>query len=690
MPDHSRRDFLKSLGVGAAALAASQELRADMPDARRPNIVLIMVDDMGFSDIGCYGGEIRTPNLDRLASRGVRFSQFCNTARCCPTRASLMTGLSPHQTGVGHMMSDDGFDGYRGDLNRSCVTIAEALRPAGYGTYMSGKWHVTRHTGADGPTRNWPRQRGFDRYFGTITGAGSFWTPHTLTRDNERIEAPDEGFYYTDALSGTAIEHMEDHQRERPDAPFFCYVPYTAPHWPLHAPPEDIERYRGTYMRGWDVLREERHARLIEMEMVDGAWPLTPRDGAAAAWENVPRDKQEEMDWRMAIYAAQIDVVDQGVGRIVAALDQMGQLGDTLILFLSDSGGCAEGGPSGFERNEGGVLGEDSSFASYGLSWANASNTPFRLYKHWVHEGGSATPLIAHWPERITAHGAIRHEPGHVIDIMATCLDVAGTEYPREHDGHAIIPLEGKSLVPAFDDRPIGRDAIYWEHEGNRAVRQGKWKVVSKHPGDWELYDMEADRTELTDLADDHPEIAAKLTGMYDAYAKGANVLAWPVRQHVGSRKTEFVLKQGDELPRNDAPRIAGKALTISATVESERPAGVIIAQGGSRVGFSLYVKDGKLAFAVTRNKEKPTIVVGPDALPAGRAQVGARLAKDGAIRLEVDGTQVATGKALGPCNDMPTEGLQVGEDRDGNVGDYKTPHAFQGMIAEVILKLGR
>ena len=305
----------------------------------RPNIVLILNDDMGFSDIGCYGGEVLTPHLDRLAAGGLRLTQFYNTARCCPSRASLLTGLHPHQTGVGHMMSDWDLDGYRGDLNERCVTMADALGGAGYTTYMSGKWHISRHTDADGPKHSWPRQRGFDRYYGIITGAADYFNPRTLTRENEFIEAPDGDWYFTDAIGDQAATYIREHAAARAEDPFFLYVAYTAPHWPLHAPPEDIERYQGRFDAGWDALREERLARMVDLGIIHPLWRLTDRDPSQRPWAEA-----EDKDWelrRMEVYAAQIDRMDQGIGRIVAALAQTGQLDNTLIVFLADNGGCA-------------------------------------------------------------------------------------------------------------------------------------------------------------------------------------------------------------------------------------------------------------------------------------------------------------------------------------------------------------
>lgn len=558
--DNPRRDFLKVLALAAAATAMLGSGRAAnaAPENRRPNIVLMMADDMGFSDIGCYGGEIRTPNLDKLAGGGLRFTQFYNTARCCPTRASLMTGLYPHQAGVGHMMGDRGLDGYRGDLSNRCVTIAQVLGAAGYRTCMAGKWHVTRHWRQTDSKHNWPRQRGYDRFFGTIQGAGSFFDPYTLTRGNKFIVPDSEDFYYTDAISDNAARFITEHQQ---DKPLFMYVAYTSPHWPMHAKPQDIAKYKGRYDKGWDALRVERHRRMIEMGIVKTHWKITPRDPRAPAWEDA-----ELKPWfcrRMEVYAAMIDCMDQGIGRIVAALKSTGQLDNTLIFFLADNGGCAEeyGSRSPVKpdpskpvelkpmqpgelqtrmqpthtrdgrplRTGRGVMpGPADTYIAYGLPWANASNTPFRLYKHWVHEGGIATPLIVHWPARVKARGQLRHQPGHLIDLMATCVEVSGAKYPAEYKGRKITPMEGNSLLPAFDDKPIEREAIYFEHERNRAARAGKWKLVAKGgKGPWELYDMQADRTETNNLAEKHPERVKQMAAMWQAWAERANVLPW-------------------------------------------------------------------------------------------------------------------------------------------------------------------
>ncbi len=533
----TRRDFLRAAGFGAAAIALggygpAARSAASPGSPGQPNIVLIMADDMGYSDIGCYGGEIHTPNLDRLAAGGIRFSQFYNGARCCPTRASLLTGLYAHQAGIGFMVGNLGYPAYQGYLNDRCVTIAEALKPAGYHTLMSGKWHV----GEERP--HWPTDRGFNRYFGLISGAANYFDPsktkakgvtRKMALDGQPYEPPKEGFYMTDAFTDHAIEFLDEHGQD--EQPFFLYLPYTAPHWPLHAWPEDIAKYKGKYREGWDELREQRRRRMIEMGLIRAEWALSPRDAQSKPWAE--QEDKDLLDLKMAIYAAQIERMDAGIGRVLAKIEALGKRENTLVMFLADNGGCAEGGPTGSDRRQNGLPpGDVDSYMSYGLSWANASNTPFRRYKHWVHEGGIATPFIAYWPAVIKDGGTLTHEVGHIIDVMATCVDVAGVDDPKTRNGKTTTPLEGKSLVPIFQTgKRTGHDALFWEHEGNRAVRQGRWKLVAPHGKPWELYDLEADRTELHDLADQHPEKVKAMEDLYRRWAKRCEVRPWPVRK---------------------------------------------------------------------------------------------------------------------------------------------------------------
>ncbi len=538
----------------------------------RPDIVLIMADDMGYTDVGCYGSEINTPNLDSLAMGGVRFTQFYNTSRCCPTRAALLTGLYSHQTGIGLMTGDRGYDAYRGDLNRKCVTLAEALSRAGYRNYISGKWHVTRHIQPEGPKHNWPLQRGFDRFYGTIIGAGSFFDPATLCRDNRYITPPNDPdyqpdtFYYTDAISDNAVSFLEEHRHNTPDDPFFLYVSYTAAHWPMHALEEDIRRYDGVYDQGFQSVRESRFRRAIHRGVIDPKWSMSP---AAASWEDTAHK-----DWEirnMEVYAAMVDRMDQGIGKIIAWLRDAGRLDNTLLVYLQDNGGCAENfgrrsnldsirdltfeplGRDGLQdkiwppmqtrdgrpvRTGPEVMpGSADTFTSYGLGWANVSNTPFRGYKHDGLEGGISTPLIVHWPAGIPRHlqNSVVDDTGHLIDVMPTFLDAAGAAYPSEFQGHSILPFEGTSLLPALRGaRLIRPRPLCFEHHGNLAMRDGDWKIVSTYrrdqPRRWELYNMADDRTELNDLADAMPSRLQSMVGQWQSWADRVGVQPWPIR----------------------------------------------------------------------------------------------------------------------------------------------------------------
>lgn len=559
----SIRQTRRSICAFAIALVFAIAMQSSAAKtSARPNILLIMSDDMGFSDIGCYGSEVQTPNLDSLAKNGVRFTQFYNTARCCPTRASLLTGLYPHQAGIGHMTDDHGFEGYRGTLNRKSVTIAEVMRSNGYRTYMCGKWHVTRAESADGDNSNWPVQRGFEKFYGTIRGGGSFYDPTALCRQNTFItpendpEYKPKQFYYTDALSDNAVRFIQQHKSESPDKPFFMYLAYTAAHWPMHALEKDIAKYKGKFDGGYEPERRARFEKMKQLGLIDPKWELSPQSGN---WNSVTNKEWEARC--MAVYAAMIDNMDQGIGRIIEQLKRDGQFENTLIFFLQDNGGCAEAmgrtsneskspkplKPLGPNRLQNKVWppmqtrdgrwvrtgpqvmpGGPDTYVAYGEAWANVSNTPFRQYKHWVHEGGISTPLIAHWPAGIPARqdGKLETQPGHLIDIMATCVDVAHAKYPAEFHGEKIKPMEGVSLAPAFKGDSLQRkEPIFWEHEENRAVRDGKWKIVAKAGQSWELYDMEKDRTEMHNLAEKDPKRVGELAAKWDAWAARANVL---------------------------------------------------------------------------------------------------------------------------------------------------------------------
>jgi arylsulfatase len=529
------KEVLPAVGaMFAAATMLVEPQPAVAAASAKPNILVVLVDDMGFSDIGCYGSEIPTPNLDRLAANGLRFTQFYNTGRCCPTRASVLTGLYPHEAGVGHMTDDDGVPGYRGRLNDRCVTIAEVLRGAGYFTAMSGKWHVGQNHGVV------PWERGFDRSMNSP--AGGFYYPEGkqnrvfLNGQALADDAPElpKNWYSTDLWTDYGIKFIDDARAAQ--KPFFLYLAFNAPHFPLQAPADEIAKFRGKYKIGWDKLREQRHARQKELGVVDKSWPLSPRPDRVQAWDNLSDKDKDRFDHIMAIYAACVAHMDTAVGRVIAALKERGVLDNTLIMFMSDNGGNAESGPDG--RLEGDSPGAAGSTVFCGQSWATLENTPFRRYKHFNHEGGIATPLVVHWPAGFTARGDLRQQPGHLVDIMATCVDVGGAKYPAEIHGKPILPMEGRSLVPAFANKPIERDALYWEHEGNAAVRVDDWKLVRLgRNGPWELYNLKADRTEQHDLAAEQPDRAKELAAKWEAWAERASVKPYPAPGQQAAKK---------------------------------------------------------------------------------------------------------------------------------------------------------
>ena len=543
-------------------------------EAAKPNILVILADDLGFSDLGCYGGEIKTPNLDALAANGLRFTQFYNGARCCPSRASLLTGVYPHQAGVGLMTSDRGAKfpgsgdagdknpGYRGRLNDQCVTLGEVMRTAGYHTFACGKWHVGDFD---------PTTRGFDAFYGFNGGYGiNSWDERMMTRFPPGPTPPSKGkFFASEAITDNAIDFIQT-TRKQPGKPWLMYLAYQAPHFPLQAPAEDIAKYVPVYQQGWDKIREQRLERMKKLGLVPEDTKLTPRaripkpeaaklhgsmtaDGGNPPWDSLPEERRTDLAYRMATYAAMVDRLDANIGRVVADLRKAGELDNTLIFFLSDNGACGEWDPFGFDLkapdptetklgmgvnlgtqagpnilHQGEALqhiGETDTFMSYGSGWANACNTPLRLYKHYGHEGGISTPFIAHWPAGIAAKSAVRTQTGHLIDIMATCVAVGHAQYPTEFKGHTILPMEGRSLVPAFEDKPVERDFIAWEHEGNKAIRSGDWKLTAIADKPWELYNIKEDRTELHNLASEHPDKVKDMAAKWNTWAVRCHVL---------------------------------------------------------------------------------------------------------------------------------------------------------------------
>lgn len=510
------------------------------------NVVIVVADDLGYSDLGCYGGEIRTPNIDQLGRTGVRLSNFYNTARCSPSRASLLTGLHPHQAGVGVLTADDRPEGYRGSLNDRCVTLGEHLAAAGYRTAMFGKWHLS--SDRRNPNEAWPTRRGFETFWGMITGSSSYFDTKTLFEGEVCVdgEAEDPDFYLTTAITRRAVEYL-DTQLQSPDpAPFFVYVPYSAPHWPLHAPDESIAACAGMFERGWDQLRQDRLDRLIEERILPDELGLSDRDPRIEPWADI-----EEGAWqqrRMEVYAAQVELIDSGVGQIVDTLRRHRALADTLFLFLSDNGASAEELPlepwdivsrnvDGFppETNQGRPIrfgntvdilpGASDTFTSYGRPWANLSNSPFRLYKRWVHEGGISTPLIVHWPAGDLRDGSVVHAPCQLTDVVPTVLEATGAPPAVPDVDHDVLDAEGVSMLAVLRGEAPAKRCLYWEHVGNCAIRRDDWKLVRVFDGPWELYDLSVDRAEEVDLAQRNRPLVDELAARWHRWADRAGVI---------------------------------------------------------------------------------------------------------------------------------------------------------------------
>ncbi len=549
--------------------------------APRPNILLILADDLGYSDLGCYGSSIATPNLDRLAAGGLRFTQFYNAARCCPTRAALLTGLYPHQAGVGHMLGAWRPPSYTSGLGENTATIAELLRDSGYRTYHVGKWHVGGvgpNLSADKPAaRNHPMNRGFDRAYGS-GGGGNYFALTPLYLDREPTK-PGDNFYATDAFTDHAVKFLEEHAREQKDKPFFLHLCYTAPHFPLHAKPADIAKYRGKFTHGWDVERERRFAKQKELGLFPRDAKLSPRDPMAKAWKSLPAAERDDWDLRMAVYAGMIDCLDQGVGRVLDTVKKLGVEQNTLVLFLSDNGASAEfmdTWPNPARGHKpGSDVGSRESHKCLEVGWANAGNTPFREHKMWDHEGGISTPLIVSWPAgqvgravpsappnanggrasdggvrtpRPTSSGVLCDEPGHVIDLLPTFLELAGAKYPEKFHDRALTPLPGKSLVPVLQGKSLGERTLAWEHEGNRAVRVGDWKLVASFRSAWELYDLSRDRSESNNLAAKQPAKVKELTAAWQIWADQVGVVPWEQLPGASYQPSATYRKKGEAI----------------------------------------------------------------------------------------------------------------------------------------------
>lgn len=494
----------------------------------RPNILLIMADDMGYSDLGCFGSEIRTPNLDRLAAKGVRLANFYNNARCCPSRATLMTGQYPHKVGMAGMVKqrseEPGKGPRRGGLNDSCLTIAEALKTADYKTYMSGKWHVSEWP------EHWPSKRGFDEYYGLISGASSYYKIREekrlrqVVRNGKVVGIEDPDYYMTDAFTDSASRFLDQHFQQSKDQPFFMYLAYNAPHWPLHAYPQDIAKYQGKYLDGWDRLRKARYQRMESLGLLPEGAQLTNRTTGIPAWDTLSRAQQEDWDRRMAVYAAMVEIMDRNIGRLIQQLEDAGQLENTLIVFISDNGASPEDITYRNLHKEGMPYGMEGSYVAYREPWANASNTPYRLYKSWVHEGGIRSPFIAHWPAGIPHQDTILKETAYIMDLMPTCMDLAGVDYPQDPSKK---PLDGQSIKNLLTTQAGYKEheVVCWEHLGNKAIRQGDLKLVyHKEDSTWTLFDLAKDPGETTDLKAQKPKVLKTLKTRYKKWEKKMGV----------------------------------------------------------------------------------------------------------------------------------------------------------------------
>ncbi|MEM6504117.1 MAG: sulfatase-like hydrolase/transferase [Planctomycetota bacterium] len=673
----------------------------------RPNILLILVDDLGYSDASYMGGEVPTPHLDQLAGNGLRFTQVYNSARCCPSRASLMTGLYPHQAGIGafatNKPSPTKGPAYLGHLNDTCITLAEALGEAGYQRYMVGKWHM----GVPGPI-----ERGFEEFYGYIRNhSEDQWDPSRYKRlPQERtpeLMYKGGGFYATDVFTDYTLEFLEQaRQRNKrgEKKPWLMYLAHSSPHFPIQAPKESIDRHMETYRVGWDKLREQRFERMKEIGLAEESWVLTDRSIVPVdrediangypgkqnpVWEELPSDRREDLARRMATYAAMVEHVDQGIGKIVEDLKTNGELDNTIILFVSDNGACYEWGPYGFdERSRAGKttlhmgealngMGGPGTYSSYGSGWANLGNTPLRSYKHFTYEGGNCTPMIAHWPAGIKDGDRWVREPAHFMDILPTLLEATGVSYPDTFKGKELQPVEGVSLMPLFEDASaeLEERPIASEHYGARSLRHGKWKVVYpiRVPWEskWELYNIDEDRCESRNLAADHPDVVKELSGQWMAWAKRVGVHPFNQEGRQASQQTKQF-------------RIDDRPLKIEATVELRKAdqSGVIVAQGGQMHGFALHLQQGKVVFSVRRNQS--VVSTEPYALQGLKAELSAHLARDGKMALSVAGEVVATANAGGMINVQPQDPFEIGKDSLTAAGPYTSPYSLGANITAV------
>ncbi|MAG30455.1 MAG: arylsulfatase [Deltaproteobacteria bacterium] len=731
---------------GAAILALMTVFAAGAnaaPD--RPNVVIVIMDDVGFADLGSYGSEIETPTIDGLAENGLRYTNFTVTGVCSPSRAALLTGLNHHSAGVGHASDiPQEARGYLGEIHDDVTTLPEVLHAEGYATMMVGKWHLVNgvHRTAEGPYDEWPTGRGFDHYYGFLASHTSQWTPHDLWEGATPVEAPSDGtYYFPDAMTDRALEMLEEHRESSPNQPFFLYYSTPAAHAPHHTKPEDRAKYAGRFDRGYDVSRAERLARQQAIGLVPEDARLAPYYPGVIPFEELS-DEQRLVSTRLQEnYAAYLDNMDQNVGRVVAWLAEHGELENTILLVMSDNGGSREAYPNG-TTNQGrffsqfgetheqrmselSLVGGPDSYPNYPLGWMQASNTPFKLSKASVHGGGVRSPLIVHWPAGGVENGGLRKQLHHVNDVAPTLLELLQIEHPSNRAETRIVPMEGTSFAYSLTDAetPTRKLEQYYEMEGNRAIYSRGWKLVSWHPDEepyldypWELYNLDQDPTEWMDLAASMPEKVAELEQVFAAAALRYDVL--PIDDRWFNARTEFTSAEPAQIsladgagplnPLAEAPRLAMRSWSIKARFSrSQGDEGVLVAMGDIYSGYALFLQGGRAHF-VSNLFGDETLLSSSATLPEGAMEVEVEFDHDGTlaamlrgglwnryrflggeIRLKVDGVDVAEARLPTGPPVLIWEGLDVGLDRGSPVTHaYTPPFDFEGLLEDVTFDL--
>ncbi len=700
------------------------------PPAGAPNIVVILFDDVGLSDFGCYGSPIETPAIDEIAARGLRYSGFHTTAMCSTTRSALLTGRNHHSVGMGCLANfDSGYPGYRGKICREAGTLPEMLKPHGYNSYMVGKWHVTPldETGPTGPHDGWPLGRGFDHYYGFMDAETDQYAPE-LVRDNTPVTPPgtyETGYHLTEDLTDEAIRYVADHVADKPDKPFLLWLAYGACHAPHQAPQDLILKYDALFQDGWDAERDRRLARMIEMGLVPAGTTIPPRNDFVGPWDDLDADAKRLFCRLQGAYAAMLDQADRNIARLTRFLDTAGLTDDTLILILSDNGASQEGLGYGFVNAMGPYnmrpetiaekiariddIGGPDTHSNFPLGWAMAANTPVRRYKQNTHGGGIRDPLVVSWPNRLPARGEVRHQFAHAVDLVPTLLELIGINTPESVAGVPQMPLEGVSFAASLTDAaaPERDTPQYFEMFGHRGIIHRGWKAVAFHPpgtpyasDKWELFNLAEDFAETNNLAEQHPEKLEELIDLWWQEAEAHQVLPLDDRfgprfaenaaRRLGDRRVFTFHKGMGHIPTDTAPDLRARSYRIEAHATiADGDEGVLIAHGDATCGYSLYLKDGRLHYDV--NVGEHQFVTSDAPVPAGKHVLSAHLAHGapGKAELRCDGERIGGGDIrFGFVNFISWSGLDIGHDRSSPVSHYAAPFAFTGDLAKVVVTI--